>query len=323
MLIRARWSSTFPTQATRLSQTYSRIYLSLFKSLDEMSPDLRRHLRYPEDMFNVQANMYQTYHMQDPQVFYNKEDAFARPLEIYLDSEKPMDAYYVIMKLPKHDDPEFILMLPFTPVNKNNANAWLAGRSDGANYGKLLAFIFPKERLIYGPRQIEARIDQDPVISQQFALWNQSGASVIRGNLLLVPIGESYLYVEPIYLQSRESQLPELARVVVVVGNRIAMEPTLEHSLNAVYGQQVMVPPPTRSDTPLPPAGAGPAPTTPSTPSTAPTPTSSSDVAVLARQAQEQYDRAQELQKQGDWAGYGVVIQQLEQTLNRIVELSN
>ena len=303
--------------------TYSRIYPSLFKPLDEMPPDLRTHIRYPEDMFNVQANMYQTYHMQDPQVFYNKEDAYTRPLEIYLDTEKPMDAYYVIMKLPKHDDPEFILMLPFTPVNKNNANAWLAGRSDGANYGKLLSFIFPKERLIYGPRQIEARIDQDPLISQQFALWNQSGASVLRGNLLLVPIGESYLYVEPIYLQSRESQLPELARVVVAAGNRIAMEATLEHSLNAVYGQQVMVPPPTRSDTPLLPAGAGPAPTTPSTPSTAPTPTSSSDVAVLAHQAQEQYDRAQELQKQGDWAGYGVAIQQLEQTLNRIVELSN
>lgn len=318
---------------------FGKVYPGLLKPMSDMPASLRAHLRYPEDLFNVQAEMYQTYHMQDPQVFYNKEDAFARPIEVYLDKEREMEAYYVIMRLPSQSRPEFMLILPFTPVNKNNANAWLAGRSDGEHYGKLLAFVFPKERLIYGPRQIEARIDQNPTISQQFALWNQSGARVLRGNLLFVPIGDSYIYVEPIYLQSRESQLPELARVVVAAGNRIAMESTLEEALNRIYGSTILRPipsqaglptrqpegaaagaapggpSPTPSPTPAPAAGTPPAPTTPGAPA-------STDMAVLAKQANDHFNNAQEALRKGDWANYGSELQRMEQVLKRMVELA-
>ena len=316
--------------------SFGLVYPGLLKPMAELPPTIRAHMRYPEDLFNVQANMYQTYHMQDPQVFYNKEDAFDRPLEIYLDKERPMEPYYVIMRLPGQSKPEFMLILPFTPVKKHNANAWLAGRSDGDNYGKLLAFVFPKERLIYGPRQIEARIDQDPVISQQFALWNQSGAKVLRGNLLFIPMGESYLYVEPIYLQSRESQLPQLARVVVAAGNRIAMESTLEESLNKVYGATVLrhtpsraglatrqpggdgQPPPSAPAAPTAPTpGPGPAPGQPSQPASPPT----SDIGVLVKEANDRFTRAQDRLKAGDWAAYGEEISRLETVLKRLAEL--
>ena len=302
-------------------QTYSRIFPGLFKPLEEMSADLRFHVRYPEDFFNVQADMYQIYHMQDPQVFYNKEDAYARPLELYLDSEKPMDAYYVIMRLAGESTSEFMLILPFTPVNKNNTNAWLAGRSDGENYGKLLAFTFPKERLIFGPRQVESRIDQDAAISAQFALWNQSGSRVLRGNLLFVPIADSYLYVEPIYLQSAQSQLPELKRVIVAAGSRIAMEENLDLSLVEIFGAEV-----------LGPDGGGtrpPAVTQPQTPSTTQpttttptTQTSAQEIANLARQADEIYTRALEQQRSGDWTAYGESLKELEAILKQMVELA-
>ncbi|MBI2885940.1 MAG: UPF0182 family protein [Chloroflexi bacterium] len=298
-------------------RTYDLIFPGLFKPLEAMPEELQAHMRYPEDLFNTLADMYQIYHMQDPQVFYNKEDAYTRPIEVYLDKEKPMDAYYVIMRMPGQAKAEFILILPFTPVNKNNTNAWLAGRSDAPNYGKLLAFKFPSDRVIYGPRQIESRIDQDPTISPQFSLWNQSGSKVLRGNLLFIPIGESYLYVEPVYLQSERSKLPELKRVVVAAGNRIAMEATLEESLNKIYVPQVTQPPP----------AAAPAPTPPATPPgearpPAPLPATPQDIAGLSRLAQEQFTRAQERLRAGDWAGYGQEQQQLEQTLKRLAEMA-
>src|SRR3972149_1028182 len=230
-----------------------------------MPEALRAHIRYPEDLFNAQAEMYQLYHVQDPQVFYNKEDAYTRPQELYMESTtpKPMDAYYLIMRVPGQEKAEFVLILPFTPAGKPNTNAWLAARSDAPNYGKLLAFSFPKEKVIYGPNQIEARINQDTVISPQFSLWNQSGSRVLRGNLLFIPIGESYLYVEPIYLQSEQGQLPELKRVIVAIGNRIAMESSLEASLSAIYGAQLKGPPAQPQATPsAPTAGPPPPPST-------------------------------------------------------------
>jgi len=303
-------------------QAYARIFPGVFKPMSEMPAELRTHIRYPEDLFTAQSDMYQIYHMQDPQVFYNKEDAYARPKEIYLDREKPMDAYYVIMRLQGESKPEFVLMLPFTPANKDNANAWLAGRSDGENYGKLIAYKFPKERLIYGPRQLESRIDQDPTISAQFSLWNQGGSRVLRGNLLFVPIGESYMYVEPIYLQAQQSQLPELARVVVAAGNRIAMEPTLDEAMTKVFGVRVTPgPAPTQpgAPQPTPPPPTTPSPTTPA-PGQQPQP---AEMQALTTQAQQSYARAQERLRSGDWAGYGEELKKLEDILKRMVELAN
>lgn len=303
-------------------QTFAKVFPGTFKGLDEMSADLRAHLRYPEGLFNVQAEVYQIYHMQDPQIFYNKEDAYTRPLEIYLDREQRMAPYYVIMRLPGQPRPEFILILPFTPVNKNNANAWLAGRSDGENYGKLLAYKFPTDRLVFGPRQIESRIDQDDRIADQFGKWRNSGSTILRGNLLFVPVGDSYIYVEPIYLQSQQSRLPELTRVVVAAGERIAMEASLEESLNAVFrttifrpagGGAVVAPPPS--------GGAQPPPAQP-TPPAAPPAGAATELAALARQAQEHFARAQERLRAGDWAGYGEAQKQLEETLKRMAELA-
>ncbi|MDP2718730.1 MAG: UPF0182 family protein, partial [Dehalococcoidia bacterium] len=179
-------------------RTYQGIFPDLFQPLDQMPPFLRGHLRYPVDLFNTQAMVYQSYHMQDARVFYNKEDLWARPREFYAGQEQLMEPYYIIMRLPGETREEFLLMLPFTPVNKSNTIGWLAARSDGENYGKLLAYHYPKERLVYGPSQIENRIQQDIVITEQLALWGRGGSRVIRGNLLLIPLGKSNIYVEPI-----------------------------------------------------------------------------------------------------------------------------
>ena len=295
--------------------TYARIFPGLFKPLEQMPEALRAHIRYPEDLFNAQAEMYQLYHVQDPQVFYNKEDAYTRPQELYMESTtpKPMDAYYLIMRVPGQEKAEFVLILPFTPAGKPNTNAWLAARSDAPNYGKLLAFSFPKEKVIYGPNQIEARINQDTVISPQFSLWNQSGSRVLRGNLLFIPIGESYMYVEPIYLQSEQGQLPELKRVIVAIGNRIAMESTLEASLSAIYGAQLKGPPARPEATPSAPTAGQPQPPSTGAPKA---------VADLAREAQDHFDKAQERLRAGDWSGYGSELQQLQSILKQMVELS-
>jgi len=218
-----------------LIQTYQAIFPKLFVSVEQMPESLRVHLRYPEDFFNIQASVYQTYHMQDARVFYNKEDLWAIPKELYFGTQQPMEPYYIIMSLPDEEKEEFLLMLPFTPVNKEIAIGWLAARSDGENYGKLLAYHFPKERLVYGPSQIENLIGQNTDITEQLALWGRGGSRVIRGNLLLIPLGDSILYVEPVFLEAETGGLPQLKRVIVVAGEQIAMEPTLAESLAAIF----------------------------------------------------------------------------------------
>ena len=282
--------------------TYAAIFPSLFTPIEEMPESLRSHLRYPQDLFQIQVSVYQTYHMQDPRVFYNKEDLWTIPVETYADTERPVEPYYVIMRLPGEDREEFVLMLPLTPTQKDNMITWLAARSDGDHYGKLIAYNFPKDKLIYGPRQIEARIDQDPTISSQLTLWGQKGSQVIRGNLLVIPIEQSILYVEPVYLKAERGQLPELKRVIVASGDRIAMEPTLAQSLNVIYAG-------------LPAAGP---PVTPS-PTTAEMP---AELAELTRLAQEHYLKAQEYLRAGDWAGWGEELEKMAEVLNRLVELS-
>ncbi|MEH1792996.1 UPF0182 family protein [Nostoc sp.] len=226
--------------------TWSGIFPQMFKPLSTMPVNLRSHTRYPVDFFKIQSERLMTYHMTDPQVFYNREDQWQIPNEIYGSEPRPVEPYYLITSLPTapvvgaaSGREEFILLLPYTPRQRTNLIAWLAARSDGVNYGKLLLYTFPKERLVYGPEQIEARINQDPVISQQISLWNRQGSKAIQGNLLVIPIEQSLLYVEPIYLEAAQNSLPTLVRVVVAYENRIVMAQTLEQALQAIFKPEV------------------------------------------------------------------------------------
>ncbi|MGF1601395.1 MAG: UPF0182 family protein [Thermosynechococcaceae cyanobacterium] len=216
-------------------QTWQKIFPALFQPLDQMPKSLRSHIRYPVDLFRIQSQSLLTYHMTDPQVFYNREDQWRVPNEIYGEESQPVEPYYLIMKLPGAESEEFILLSPFTPVRRNNLIAWLAARSDGTEYGKRLLYQFPKRELVFGPEQIEALINQDPIISQQISLWNTQGSRVIQGNLLIVPIDNSLLYVEPLYLEAEETSVPILARVIVVYENQIVMAKTLEESLDGIF----------------------------------------------------------------------------------------
>lgn len=220
-----------------IMKTYSKIFYNQFKSIDEMPESLKEHIRYPEDLFRIQSEIYSTYHMDDATVFYNKEDAWDLPLEIYGTGQQvTVDPYYNILKLPDEDEEEFVLMISFTPIKKDNMVAWLAARSDDEEYGKLLLYRFPKDKLVYGPSQIEARIDQDSEISQQLTLWSQQGSRVTRGNLLVIPIENSLLYVEPLYIQSEKGQLPELKRVLLSDGDKVVMEVDLATALDSLLG---------------------------------------------------------------------------------------
>jgi hypothetical protein len=219
-------------------KTWDKIFPDLFKPLTAMPLGLREHLRYPEDLFAIQSERLLTYHMKDPQVFYNREDLWQIPNEIYGNESQEVEPYYLIMKLPTAKEEEFILLHPYTPISRPNLIGWLAARSDGAEYGKLLLYKFPKQKLIYGPNQIEALINQDPVISQQISLWTREGSQVIQGNLLIIPIEQSLLYVEPLYLEASRNSLPTLARVIVVYNNQIVMAKTLNEALNAIFKPQ-------------------------------------------------------------------------------------
>ena len=223
-----------------LIRAYVNIFPGVFAPLSEMPEDLRDHIRYPQDMFSMQAQMYSNYHMTDPRVFYNKEDLWRVTQKDSVDgTQTAMKPYYTIMKLPEvGKSEEFILMIPFTPARKNNMIAWMAARCDGDDYGKVLVFNFPKQKLVYGPQQIESRIDQQPEISQQLTLWDQGGSKVIRGTLLVIPIENSVLYVEPLYLAAEAGGgLPEMRRVIVSYADRVVMEPSLDEALSKIFGQ--------------------------------------------------------------------------------------
>ena len=212
-------------------QTYRNIFPDLFKDLSQMPEDLRSHIRYPTDLFRIQTFIYATYHMKRPQVFYNKEDQWEIP-EI---DGQIMQPYYTIMKLPGEDHEEYILMLPYTPRGKSNLSAWMVARSDGEQYGKLDVYTFPKQKLVFGPNQIVARINQDAEISRQISLWDQRGSSVIQGTLLVIPVEESLLYVRPLYLKADAGKIPELKRVIVSYEDSIAMERTLDEALGKIF----------------------------------------------------------------------------------------
>ncbi|HKV45141.1 MAG TPA: UPF0182 family protein, partial [bacterium] len=246
-----------------LVKAWGRIFPGLFRPIAELPPELAAHLRYPEDLFAIQAQVYSTFHMKDPRVFYNREDLWVFPNELFSGAAQPLEPYYVNLRLDPAQGEEFALILPFTPAGKDNMVAWMAGRSDMPHYGRLLVYRFPKDRTVFGPMQIEARINQDPVISSQLTLWNQMGSQVIRGNLLVVPVADALLYIEPLYLQASGSALPELKRVIVAYGTRIAMEPTLEAALGRIFGTPVPGPLPN----PPQPSGASAQPAAPASPS--------------------------------------------------------
>jgi len=219
-------------------QAYMKIFPDLFRSSSQMPSDFVSHIRYPEDYLQIQAWVYRTYHMTDPQVFYNKEDLWEIATETYINDVRWVLPYYVIIRLPGETQEEFLQMIPFTPSRKNNMIGWMAGRCDGENYGKLLVYNFPKDRLIYGPMQIEARIDQDREISAQLTLWGQLGSRVIRGNLLVIPVEDALLYVEPLYLQAEQAQMPELKQIIVAHGDKLAWGETFDEALKRVFSEE-------------------------------------------------------------------------------------
>jgi uncharacterized protein len=284
-------------------RAYGAAFPGLLKPLEQMPEALRRHIRYPEDFFAIQARKYATYHMLDPQVFYNKEDLWALPRRAIEGRDRDMEPYYTIMRLPGEQKEEFILLTLFNPARRDNMIAWMAARSDPPNYGRLIVYNFPKQKLVYGPRQIDARIDQDPIIAQQLALWGQRGSTVIRGSLLAIPIDQSLIYVQPLYLAaSEQGALPELRRVIVAYGNQIAMEPTLEQSLSRIFGGRA----------------AGPA---PATAAAAPAPTDGAAGArQLVQRAWEIWTRSQDALRRGDWATYGTEQKRLEETLRALTQ---
>lgn len=300
-------------------RSYAAVFPGMFQPLDSMPPTLRDHIRYPEELFQIQSRVYATYHMEDAGVFYNREDEWNIPKTNVAGKQQLMEPYYTLMKLPGQQKPEFLLMTPFTPSKKDNMIAWMAARSDGPNYGKLVVYTFPKQELIYGPAQIEARIDQDSEISQRLTLWNQKGSSVIRGNLLVLPINDSLLYVEPLFLQSEQGKLPALRRVIVIFGERVVMEETLDIALQKIFGQGL--------GTKLPPEGATAPPRRPANIDGVPapanqgvlqperTPPVSGTVAELATRARNVYDEANERLKSGDWNGYGEKLKELQEIL--------
>ncbi len=223
-------------------QTYQKIFPDLFSDMEEMPEGLREHIRYPEGLFSLQADKYREYHVTDPVVFYNREDLWELPQEKYRGQEQPVEPYYLVMELPEEEGEEFVMINPFTPRERRNMISWMAARCDYENYGEVIVYQFPKDRVITGPMQIENLVDQDTEISEQIALWDQQGSRVIRGNLLAIPVQESVLYVEPLFLQAEDEGIPELSRVVVAFGESVVMERTLEEALVNLLGERVDVP---------------------------------------------------------------------------------
>ncbi|MCK9418647.1 MAG: UPF0182 family protein [Nitrospirae bacterium] len=278
-----------------LAKTYAAVFPTLFRPVTEMPPDLRRHIRYPRALLQIQAQMFKTFHMTDPAVFYNKEDLWEVPSY----RQKTMDPYYLITKLPGHQAEEFILLLPFTPSKRDNLAAWMAARCDGENYGKVIVYTFPRDRLIFGPRQIDARIDQDAYISQQLTLWGQRGSDVIRGSLLIIPIEDSLIYVQPLYLVATDKGgLPELRRVIVAYGNDVVMEETLEAAIQHLFSGSL--------------------------PSMRMMETAGAAVTLQPRElgsrAMEQLRKAREALRKEDWTGYGKYLKELEETLRQMTK---
>lgn len=295
-----------------LAQAYATAFPALFHPLSDMPTALQSHVRYPETLFRAQTQQYLKYHMTDVNVFYNQEDLWAVPKEVFAGTQsQEIEPYYVIFSLPDVPRTEYLLIRPFTPVGKNNMVAWMAARNDPADYGRLLVYTLPKQELVFGPIQVEGRIDQEPTISQQISLWDQRGSRVIRGNLIVIPLNQSFLYVEPLYLQSESSALPELKRVIVASGSRVAMRETLEEALAALLNAPVVdvgesagaTAPPTGDET-APPVGGD------------------LTIDALISSANQHFEAAEAAQRTGDWTTYGVELEALKADLAQLMALT-
>ncbi|HUP27555.1 MAG TPA: UPF0182 family protein, partial [Chloroflexia bacterium] len=275
-----------------LVKAYRGIFPALFRDIEQMPASVRSHIRYPEDIMNIQARMYATFHMTDPFVFYQKEDVWNVPFGTQSENVEPLEAYYVNMQLPGETKDGFMLILPFTPAQKDNMIAWMAARSDGSDYGTVDVIRYPKQQQVFGPKQIEARIDQDPIISQQLTLWNQSGSKVRRGNLLTIPISDTVLYVEPLFLQAVSSRFPELKRVIVATGSSVGIGTDLQGALDVAFN---IKPGTVEAD------GGQPAPTPGPGQTPQPRGTPSGSAADLTQSALQHYERAQAALKLNDW----------------------
>jgi uncharacterized membrane protein (UPF0182 family) len=300
-------------------KTYATIFAGIFKPIAAMPADIRRHVRYPGDLFRIQTALHATYHMLQPEAFYHREDQWQIPGGLGKATNENPFMRHIIMRLPGEKDPEFIFMTPFTPRGKDNLAAWMVARMDGENYGKLSVYRFPKQSLVYGPKQIANRINQDTDISRQLTLWDQKGSQVIRGELLVIPIEESLIYVQPIYLRAEGGNIPELKRVVVAHENRVVMGETLEEGLDALFGSGAAAQTRTSVQDSLSTlgnepsvVGAGAAPTQ------AGGATPQGPAAELLREAQTHYDRAIAAQRSGNWADYGREIEQLGATIRAL-----
>jgi hypothetical protein len=299
---------------------YAGIFPELFEPLDAMPEELRAHIRYPEGLFRAQAESYLLYHVpasnRGADILYGRQDAWQIPLALESEGRlAPMEPYYVMMRLPGEDDVEFVLIQPLVAASRPNMIAWIAARNDAEHYGQRIAFNFPSDTAVLGPQQIEARIDQDDVISAQFSLWDRAGSRVIRGNLLVLPMGDSILYVEPIFLQSEQASFPEFVRIILVSQTRTAFAETLEEGLRQILGEAPL-PPPEEPEPEEP--EQSPAPTTEPSPGELP-----EDIDALVAEAQRLYDAAQAALENGDLGAYQQRIDELGEVLDRIAELSD
>lgn len=283
---------------------YDSIFPGVFKSMDELPDGIESQFRYPQDLFEVQIEKFSRYHMVTPQVFYNQEDLWTRPNEKYGGRQLLMDPYYVLARLPGEETLEFMLISPLTPENRDNMISWMAAKSDPGNYGNLVVYKLPKERLIYGPAQIEARIDQDPEISRQIALWDQRGSSVIRGNLMVIPVENSFLYVEPVFLLAEGVDIPQLQRVIVAIGDAISMQPSLDQALFELFGEEAAA---IVDETKLVRDGSVPVEALP-------------EGAAIDRQALDEiqsiWEDLKSALEDGNWARYGELLNDLEEKIN-------
>ena len=290
-----------------IAPTFQKIYPTLFKSFDEMPEGLKSHIRYPNYLFEIQASVYAKYHMEDVNVFYQREDMWDIASEIYGMEKKQMTPNYYIAKLPGEQKAEFFNSIPFTPKSKQNMTALMVARNDGENYGQLVLYQFPKSRTIYGPEQIEAQIDQNTEISKEFSLWSSAGTKYRRGNMFIIPINTSILYVEPVYLEATNSSIPEVKRIIVAYNDKIAYEETLADCLISLFGTQAQ-------------NGVSGSETT--TPSQSGGEDSAANMSArqLAELVQEYFTKAQNAQKNGDWAKYGEYLDKMEEYLNELTK---
>lgn len=289
-----------------IALTYQKIYPTLFKDFDEMPEGLKSHIRYPNTMLSIQASVYAKYHMEDVNVFYQREDMWDIASEIYGTEKQQMQPNYYIAKLPGEETAEFFNSIPFTPKSKQNMTALMVARNDGDNYGKLVLYQFPKSRTIYGPEQIEAQIDQNTEISKEFSLWSSAGTTYRRGNMFIIPINTSILYVEPVYLEATNSSIPEVKRIIVAYNDKIAYEETLAECLISLFGD-------TAGD-----GVSGSEATTPTDPSQGDS-VQSLSTKEIAQKVQEYYSKAIDAQQSGNWAKYGEYLDKMEEYLNELV----